>query len=1088
MPLNFVAKAAITVGMMAANMALTMTRKIEGPRLDDTRFNSGDYGAPITLIWGKRRITPPIFWGEDLREVKRRRKTKGGKYNEYTYFGTWAVALADHEIAGISRIWFDTHLVFDLTGAGPVTPFDFGDRGIAKDPDGPLGIGYGGTNYGDAVALYLGTETQEPDPRMQATVEAQFGEGSCPAYRGVAYAVFKDIPLEKLGNRIPQVSVEVLGDVNAIYPSQNLPTAAYEPSQMLGATFSTDYSRFMLSDGDDYEIFDVAARARMIGSTLLVQTALTSRYGMYSSGSFLGISSSLNEMFLFSADGLGATSVITFAGGASHYQAEVRVLSDQNGTEHWMTIPYSNVQYFWMDGTEYRMDDLTGVLWTPYEYFLDDNGAIWTVGRPIGTSSTTAYFYRVIGGGDGPSFLSVTGLPPIGIAQGNVTGCFSAGAFILCWMRVVGDDCLYRIDPASGSILTSRTDLDLATITATRQFANLPAGSTSIWLDEREISLIDLTTIRTIDPSDWVSGGADGSIYDPINHALWSAQSLVQEINILFLDRIDGVGVPLSEICDDVAARCGVIDYDFSALTQVVDGWSVTQGDGANMIEPLLDAYDSDIRPHDFTVQGIKRTGVSGGSIVTEQFLKGEPRYLVPIKQADQLPRSITIGFADTTADQQVNNLHVGRPLDATDARGDQNIDLGTLALDPDDARALGERYFRRMWNGRKEPVNGLTAQYLALEPGDVRTLDLDGKTMITQLRKLTISANDSLKAEWRYDHPSLAALDAAVGATQDGRTPAEIAVPLISKGFVLDIPLLNDVDSNANPLLYVAAGPYASGSWPGAIIYEEVGGEYSDEFASVNATAAATWGYATDALGDANPWLWDRGNSVNVMLQVGALTGCTEIEIDADPTLNLCLLGNELLNFTTATLEGDGTYTLSGFKRGRRGTEWACADHVSNDVFLLLDTAAGVESGLSDVGTDLSFKAVTNGRTAGAAFPVLIAPFTGASLKPYAPSHLEAALDSGDWELSWVRRTRVGGAWTSGTTIPLSEASEEYTVRIYDGATLKRTVTGLTSPSYTYLAADQTADFGAPLTDPPEWTVVQVSDAVGDGFVAEYA
>ena len=24
------------------------------------------------------------------------------------------------------RIWFDTHLVYDLSGAGPVTPFEFG--------------------------------------------------------------------------------------------------------------------------------------------------------------------------------------------------------------------------------------------------------------------------------------------------------------------------------------------------------------------------------------------------------------------------------------------------------------------------------------------------------------------------------------------------------------------------------------------------------------------------------------------------------------------------------------------------------------------------------------------------------------------------------------------------------------------------------------------------------------------------------------------------------------------------------------------------------------------------------------------------
>jgi hypothetical protein len=129
MPLNFVAKAAITIAMTAANMALTASRKIEGPRLDDVKSTGADYGTPLYMLWGMRRLEVPIFWAEDLREVKRRRKTKGGKFNEYTYYGTWAVAVAGHEIAAIRRIWFDTHLVYDLSGAGPVTPFDFGSTG-----------------------------------------------------------------------------------------------------------------------------------------------------------------------------------------------------------------------------------------------------------------------------------------------------------------------------------------------------------------------------------------------------------------------------------------------------------------------------------------------------------------------------------------------------------------------------------------------------------------------------------------------------------------------------------------------------------------------------------------------------------------------------------------------------------------------------------------------------------------------------------------------------------------------------------------------------------------------------------------------
>ena len=67
MPLSVVAKAAVTAGMMAANMALTMSRKIEGPRLDDLKVTVADYGTPLPMVWGKRRIEGlPIIWAEPI--------------------------------------------------------------------------------------------------------------------------------------------------------------------------------------------------------------------------------------------------------------------------------------------------------------------------------------------------------------------------------------------------------------------------------------------------------------------------------------------------------------------------------------------------------------------------------------------------------------------------------------------------------------------------------------------------------------------------------------------------------------------------------------------------------------------------------------------------------------------------------------------------------------------------------------------------------------------------------------------------------------------------------------------------------------
>jgi len=1094
-------KLVVTAVMMAANMALTMSRTSEGPRLDDTKITTGDYGSPLNNVWGMRRVVPAIFFAEDLREVKQQRKTKGGKFNEYTYYGTWAVALTGHEIAAVRRIWFDTHLVFDLSGAGPITPFDFGASGDGSSKGGGAGVAFSTDN----IAIYLGTEDQEPDPRILATTEERFGEGSCPAYRGTAYIVFKDVPLEKLGNRIPQVSVEVVSVPDAQFPVETLDAGVAAPFRLRNIALTADYSRFLwTTTASEYEIWDVAARAPMITGTTPDLDDYHSGLGMYADGSWLACTESGADvrLRLFDPDGTNSTEVIDF-GALPERQDDVWVLTDGNGEEHWLSRPYLTFTPFFVDGVEFDLSTITGIAnLQPKGYCVDAYGDIWALASRAVSNQTTAYFYRVVdcGARGGPSFVTVTGLANRSVGNDEFNHDYAGvvhyqdadvDQLVFQW---AGN--LYAADVTTGAINASQTSLSINDETVGKNLRWCPPGAASVWIytsNAVEISLKDLSVIRSYSlgvggPWGDVSNDADsGILYVPNLHALIAPHATLDKLQFLYLDRVGNATVTLGSIASDVAERAGILDYDFSDLDQAVTGWSATQGPAANMIEPLLDAYDSDIRPHDFSVQGIKRAGVTSGStLLTERFVADNPRYTVSLREGSELPRSVTFTFADVDADQQPNNARADRPLDATGARSEQTIDLSTLALDVDEARGLTDRYFRRIWNERRTVNNTLTAQQLALEPGDVRTLSLDGETFVGRLVRLTFRADDVLVCEWKYDHPSLALIDGAAGAGFDGRNPSIIVVPLTSKGFALDIPLLTDGDNSVNPVMYFAAAPYAAGTWPGATFYQQVGGEYTDQAASIPSSSVATWGYATDVLADANPNLWDRGSSVNVALQVGSLTGCTEADIDARPTLNLALIGDEIVNFTTATLEGDGSYTLSGFKRGRRGTEWATDTHAARDVFLLLDTADSADMGLSEVSTNLSFKAVTEGRTATSAFPIPVSPYTGASLKPYSPCQLREVQDSGtgDWVLTWVRRTRVGGSWTGGSAIPLSEASEEYEVEILNGGTVVRTFTGLTSPTVTWTAAMQTTDFGGTQSS-VSWRVYQASDAVGRGFVA---
>ena len=58
---------------------------------------------------------------------------------------------------------------------------------------------------GVTLRLHKGGENQEPDP----FIAAKMGAANTPAYRGTAYVVFEELPLERFGNRLPQLSFEV---------------------------------------------------------------------------------------------------------------------------------------------------------------------------------------------------------------------------------------------------------------------------------------------------------------------------------------------------------------------------------------------------------------------------------------------------------------------------------------------------------------------------------------------------------------------------------------------------------------------------------------------------------------------------------------------------------------------------------------------------------------------------------------------------------------------------------------------------------------------------------------------------------------
>lgn len=1069
---------AVTVALNAASMAMTASQKIEGPRLDDTSVTAADYGTPHNYCHGTRCFNGmSATWAEPLKEVKRRRKTKGGKFNEYTYFGTWAVKVLDMPSQAVTRIWFDKHLVYDATGAGPISPFTLGGAPI--------------TSY---MRIYLGEVDAQPDPRMSATIDAALGPGSTPAFRNVTAIVFEDLPLEKIGNRLPQISVEVVTSASDHFPYEIKDAEVHAPQ--LGTTYSPDFSRVIWTYGTAFEIWDAAARAPMISGTFdptgdptgndqILGIGLDGR--IYCHGGAFG-----EDIVRYAADGMGPGSVVHATGIGLKF---VRVLAyGDEGLELICAVPETSLG--WDHHLVYAgmvVDTLTatGIDFSVRDYLRDTHGDVWALGSTSTDIVLTCLTNENSRLGD---VISVTGpsLPP---GDEPVHGFHYSDStvdhFIVSWAETE----FVTIDYVTGLITNTQGAVPI-TSGYPSALANTRPGAATFWTGggsfAYEVSSVDLSLVRTADMGDWDSV-LNGFVFDPINGALLGNPDSIGigsvRVAWYFLDRVAGSGVTLRSIVEDIAEREGLesSEYDATALDQVITGYSWSQGDGKAILEPLLEAYDSEARPHDLELEFIKRGGASQGTIpVRDMAAGGSARYLIRQILDTDLPVRIDYSFADPAMDQQPNNVPAQRNAAATDSSRALSLDLTTLVLTPTQARAQAEGYLRRLWYEAGEASTSLSRLYSKLEPGDVWDLAFDDVTWTARLAKVEWGANGVLSTEWKRDTPAIHVAGDLSGQTADGYVSPEILAPGYTKGFVLDTPLATDADEGL--ISYVLAAPYSDDlTWPGAIVYESADGiTYDDVYETIGSGDMATWGLATTVLASAEPEIWDNGSTVEISLQSGTLESATELQVANGA--NLAVIGSEaagyeIVGFKTATLTAPDTYLLSGFLRGRRGTEAFVGGHATGDTFVMLDSARVRHvMGASDVGDLAYYRPVTMGAMETAGFPQALT-YTGASLKPYSPSHIEGERDgSGNLTINWVRRTRIGGAWRDFADASLGEGSEAYQVDILDAGTVVRTITGLSSPTASYSAAEQVADFGV-IQSAVDCNVYQMSTTVSRGF-----
>ncbi|QEY70517.1 phage tail baseplate protein [Pseudomonas denitrificans (nom. rej.)] len=417
-----------------------------------------------------------------------------------------------------------------------------------------------------------------------------------------------------------------------------------------------------------------------------------------------------------------------------------------------------------------------------------------------------------------------------------------------------------------------------------------------------------------------------------------------------------------------------------------------------------------------------------------------------------------------------------------TSAVNTETLDLG-LVLSDDELAQIAEKICELRWMERQPFSFSLPPTYQDIEPGDVRTIQAKFGTFEIRFTEVSTESNGIVTCKGMLNNAALYTSN-AVGA------PVPVppgTIPLTGPSLVvpLDIPMLDETIQNTPG--FVAAMCGFTDGWPGGVLVRSPDG-------------GQTW---TDVQGFSAPGSIGRARgtlAVNACvvvdersLVVDFLAGTPE-SITRDQMLagaNYAAYGLdgrwEIVRFQNAALQANGSYLISGFVRGEKGTEWASGLHQAADWFILLEDPDNAFIGMAteSIAAARTYRAITSGASLDSATDVAFT-YQGVNLECLSPVYPKGARDgSGNFSGSFTRRSRFGSAWwINGVQAQVGESTEAYEIDVMSGSTVKRTIS-VTSPAWVYSTAEQTTDFGSAQSS-ITFRIYQLSSVVGRGYPLE--
>ena len=522
-----------------------------------------------------------------------------------------------------------------------------------------------------------------------------------------------------------------------------------------------------------------------------------------------------------------------------------------------------------------------------------------------------------------------------------------------------------------------------------------------------------------------------------------------------------GLAALVRELCVRAGLDASLIDV--SQLSDIVAGFTITALESPRAsLATLARHFGFDAVESGGVIRFVTRGQAAVTTIAPDDMVAAGAGEVMELTrgQETELPQALKWQVVRADAEYDPATVEARRVTVGAARVASESFPLAT-SLEEADRRV--RRALMEAWVGRETFAAHLPPSQLALDPGDVVSLQNDGRAVTYRITH----TGDALARSIEAVRSDAAIYDLPPGQYRSVSLPsASVYGP--PNMALMDLPQLQDSLPAHQPLAAIYANPWygtaaiwRSASTSGFTLLDTI-----PQAAHIGVLAADLPAGPTSR--------FDLGNEVLVDLTSGTLTSVTDLELFAGAnTLALESAPGvwEVLQFGTATLVSAGRYKLTRLLRGQRGTEDAIgAPTLAGAKVVLLDTALQPLSfALGDLGIAWNLRV---GPTSAAPSDAIMQASTftpsGRGLMPFAPAQARMRrLANGDLALRWLRRDRALAAdsWVLAQ-VPMSETAESYDLEILNGGNVVRNVSGLTTPAFTYTAVLQAADFGGAVTN----------------------